>query len=57
MAEMVHDADLEDGKFQTVECLGIDQVLQGWAKTDVGDEELLQRGVQCFEGLYRQLKR
>jgi hypothetical protein len=57
MAEMVHDADLEDGKFQTVECLGIDQVLQGWAKTDVGDEELLQRGIQCFEGLYRQLKR
>ena len=33
IAEMVHDADLEDGKFQRMECLGIDAVLGGWAKS------------------------
>lgn len=55
MAEMVHDADLEDGKFQTTECLGINRVLQGWAKSNLSDDELLKRGIECFEALYRQL--
>lgn len=55
IAEMVHDADLEDGKFQTTECVGIDQVLKGWAKSGLSDEELLKRGGQCFDALYRQL--
>jgi hypothetical protein len=57
LAEMVHDADLEDGKFQTTECMGIDQVLQGWAKSGLSDEELLARGGECFEALYRQLRK
>ena len=55
MAEMVHDADLEDGKFQTVECLGINRVLKGWAKSGLSDDDLLQRGGDCFEALYRDL--
>lgn len=29
IAEMVHDTDLEDGKFQTTECVGIDRMLKG----------------------------
>ena len=29
---MIHDADLDDAKFQRVECMGIDRVLKGWAK-------------------------
>ena len=57
IAEMVHDADLEDGKFQRPECLGIDAVLVGWAKTDIGDDELLAKGIECFEGLYRKLQK
>ncbi len=57
IAEMVHDADLEDGKYQKTECLGIDQVLKGWAKSDMSDEELLLRGRECFEALYRQLQK
>lgn len=56
MAEMVHDADLEDGKFQRHECLGINRVLAGWAKAGVEDAKLLTRGIDCFEGLYLQLK-
>jgi hypothetical protein len=57
MAEMVHDADLEDGKFQRVECLGVNAVLSGWAKTSMSDTELLTKGMDCFEGLYRQLQK
>src|SRR5207302_1441409 len=30
IAEMIHDADLDDAKFQRVECMGIDRVLKGW---------------------------
>jgi len=56
MSEMVHDADLEDGKFQTTECIGIDRVLKGWAKAGLTDEELLARGTECFEALYQSLR-
>src|SRR5437762_1179034 len=57
IAEMVHDADLEDAKFQTAGCVGIDQVLKGWAKSGLSDEELLKRGGECFEALYQQLRK
>jgi hypothetical protein len=57
IAEMVHDADLEDGKFQTTECAGIDQVLKGWAKSGLSDEELLKRGGECFDALHQQLRK
>jgi len=57
IAEMVHDADLEDGKFQTAGCIGIDQLLKGWAKSGLSDEGLLERGGQCFDGLYQQLRK
>jgi hypothetical protein len=55
IAEMVHDADLEDGKFQTTGCVGIDQVLKGWAKSGLSDDELLKRGGECFDALREQL--
>jgi hypothetical protein len=57
IAEMVHDADLEDGKFQTAEGIGIDRVLKGWAKTGLSDDELLKRGGECFNALYQYLKK
>ena len=57
MAEMVHDADLEDGKFQRTECIGINAVLSGWARTKMSDAELLTKGIECFEGLYQQLQK
>ncbi len=57
IAEMVHDADLEDGKFQTTECIGVDRVLKGWAKSGLSDEELLARGAECFEALYEHFKK
>ena len=57
IAEMVHDADLEDGKFQTIACVGVDQVLKGWARSGLSDEELLTRGGECFDALYQLLKK
>lgn len=57
IARMVHDADLEDGKFQAAECIGIDRVLKGWARTGLSDEELLTRGGECFDALYQHLKK
>ena len=57
IAEMVHDADLEDEKFQRDECLGINAVLDGWARTRMKNAELLAKGMQCFEGLYQGLQK
>jgi len=57
MAEMVHDADLEDEKFNRCECIGINAVLSGWARSDMKDSELLAKGMDCFEGLYRELRK
>jgi hypothetical protein len=52
IGEMVHDADLGDGKFGRKEAFGVDEVLKGWAQQGVSDKELLQRGMQMIEGLY-----
>jgi hypothetical protein len=57
IGEMVHDADLEDEKFQRSECIGIDRVLKGWAKGGMSDEQILGQGAQCFDGLYASLQR
>ena len=51
MGEMIHDADLDDDKFERTECIGIDRVLKGWAKEGVSDQEILRRGLQCFDAL------
>ena len=53
IGEMVHDADLGDGKFGRKEAYGVDEVLKGWARKGMSDRELLERGVEMIEGLYR----
>ena len=55
MAEIIHDADLADEKFGRKEGYGIDEVLRGWARQGIPDQELLDRGVQVMEGLYHSL--
>ena len=52
IAQIVHDADLEDEKFGRTEGAGLDRALVGWAKQGVSDDQLLCRGVQLIEGLY-----
>jgi hypothetical protein len=55
IAQIIHDADLGDKKFDRTEGLGLDKVLNGWAKQDLPDDELLQRGMDLIEGLYQSL--
>jgi len=55
IAQMVHDADLDDEKFGRIEAKGLDQVLNGWAGQGVADAELLRRGIDMIEGLYQGL--
>jgi len=57
IGEMIHDADLDDARFQRVECVGIDRVLKGWAKEGVPDEEILRRGFECFDAIYAFLQK
>ena len=57
IGEMIHDADLEDDKFQRTECVGIDCILKGCAKEGLPDEEILRRGFECFDALYSFLQR
>lgn len=55
ISEIIHDADLADDKFGRKEGYGIDEVLKGWARQEVSDRELLDRGMQLIEGLYHSL--
>src|SRR5260370_22601093 len=55
MAQIVHDADLFDDKFGRKEGFGIDEIMKGWAMQGLADRELLQRGMQLAEALYRSL--
>jgi hypothetical protein len=57
IGEMIHDADLDDARFQRVEAVGIDRVLKGWAKQSLPDEKILRRGFECFDALYAFLQR
>jgi hypothetical protein len=57
IAEMIHDADLEDEKFQRTECIGIDRVLKGWGKSGMTNEEIMVHGFKSFDGLYEFLQR
>src|SRR5437867_12416607 len=51
IAEMMHDADLEDAKFQRAECIGIDRVLRGWAEVGVSVGESVGGGLCWFDAV------
>jgi hypothetical protein len=55
IAQAIHDADLEDAKFRRGEGETMNQILQGWAKQAVPDDELLRRGIDLIEGLYNSI--
>ena len=56
MAEIVHEADLHDGKFTRNESTGVDLAIRGLAASTQEDQELLERGMAIFDGLYTVLK-
>ena len=57
IGEMIHDTDLEDEKFGRNECVGIDRVLKGFGRMGLNDAEILRRGFECFDALYRHLQK
>src|SRR5687767_10190285 len=57
IAEIVHEADLHDGKFTRTEATGLDLAIKGLAEATPDDHELLERGGRLFDGVYTVLKR
>jgi hypothetical protein len=57
IAELIHDADLEDEKFHRIEGFGVEQIFKGWAKQGLTDQQILDKGFECFDALYAQFKR
>jgi hypothetical protein len=56
ISQIIHDADLGDEKFGRNEGMALDHVLIGWAQQGLSDEELLRRGIDLIEGLYRSMR-
>jgi hypothetical protein len=56
IAEMVHDADLEDEKFDRKEAVGIDLMLKGLAQMKKSSDEILAAGISAVEALFHALK-
>ena len=52
LAEIVHEADLRDGKFAREEARGIDLAIRGFLAADEDDHQVLSHGFALFEGLY-----
>ena len=52
LAEVVHDADLRDGKYQHEEARGIDAAVRALLAASPDDHQVLAHGMALFEGLY-----
>jgi hypothetical protein len=52
VAEVVHDIDLKDGKYQRPEVLGIAPLIEGIALRHTDDMRRLEEGATLFEALY-----
>jgi hypothetical protein len=56
IAEIVHEADLHDGKFTRNESTGVDLAIRALGEATADDDDLLERGIAIFDGLYTVLK-
>jgi len=52
IAEIVHDLDIKDRKYQAPEASGIEEILTGIRKTATHDHDCLERGMKVFALLY-----
>ena len=57
LAEIVHDIDLKDGKFQRPEAPGVERLLHGILAACPRDEERLDRGFALLDGLYESFRK
>ena len=53
IAEIIHDLDLKDSKFNRPETTGIGLVLMGISDSKVSDADRLEKGYQVLDGLYK----
>jgi hypothetical protein len=53
MGEIIHDADLHDGKFGRSEGEGLLAAFRGWAALNWSDQQMLDRGFEVFDGLFK----
>src|SRR5215470_18031851 len=52
LAEVVHEADLRDGKYPHEEARGIDVAIRALLAASADDDQVLAQGMTLFEGLY-----
>jgi hypothetical protein len=52
LAEVVHEADLRDGKYPHEEARGIDVAVRALLAATADDQQVLAQGMMLFEGLY-----
>ena len=57
IAEIVHDIDLKDARFERAEAAGIDRLIAGIAMANKDDEGRLAQGSAVFDGLYEYYRR
>ncbi|MBV9925535.1 MAG: chromate resistance protein [Acidobacteria bacterium] len=55
IAEIVHDIDLKDGKFNRLEASGINLAVRGLASVVTDDRKLVRQAATVFDGLYEYL--
>jgi hypothetical protein len=56
LAEIVHEADLRDGRYDRPETDGIDLAVRGLAAVIKDDQELLERALTLFDGVHAMLE-
>lgn len=56
LAQIVHEADIDDERFDAPEAAGLDAVLRGLSMV-CGDERVLELTGPMFDGLYEYLRR
>jgi hypothetical protein len=53
VAEVIHDIDLKDNKFNRSEAAGVKAVISGLADYLQDDRKLIQQVLPLFDGLYK----
>ena len=45
----------KDEKYGRTEAITVDKILKGWAAQGMADQELLSKGMELIDGLYRSI--
>lgn len=57
IARIVHEADLEDERFDAPEARGLDVIIRGLSLVAVSDEQMLELSGPIYDGLYEYRRR